>query len=282
LEFFWPCGSVCARFAGAIAVKVTQVMVAGDSLELLHQGNRNRPTGMAKPHGPFYNPAMADGYQEDDRAPDDSAVGDGNYTVQPGDCLSQIAATFGFDWKTLWNLPENASLRQNRKDPNVLFPGDRVYVPNLRIKHHDAATDKRHQFRLKGSPARLRLRFIDDGDPLAGEPYVLSVDGDLRNGTLDANGQLDVSILPTAKSIQLTIGNDEPITLKLGGVDPITTVSGVQGRLSNLGFNPGPIDNKMGPQTRHAIGRFQNRYGLEVTGKPDEATRAKLLKIHGC
>jgi Putative peptidoglycan binding domain/LysM domain len=224
---------------------------------------------------------MADG-ERDDQALDDSTVGDGNCVVQPGDCLSQIAGNFGFHWKTLWDLPENAKLKQKRKDPNVLLPGDRLYVPNLRVKHHDAATDKQHQFMLTGSPARLRLRFIDDGDPIAGEPYVLNIDGDLRDGTLDASGKLDVSIPPTAKSARLTIGNDEPIMIQLGAVDPITTVSGIQGRLNNLGFNPGPIDSKMGPRTCHAIQRFQDRNSLNVTGKPDDATRAKLLEIHGC
>ena|SRR5438105_7881683 len=216
------------------------------------------------------------------QAPDDSGVGDGNYIVHPGDCLSKIAASFGFDWQTLWNLPENSKLKQQRKDPNVLFPGDRVFVPELRQKHHDAATDKRHTYCLKGTPAKLRLRFLDDGDPRESERYVLIIDGDVRQGILDSNGQLEEHIPPTADSVRIIIGEDDPITLKLGTVDPVNKVSGVQGRLSNLGFAPGPIDNRMGPKTRNAIRRFQNKYNLDVTGEPDDTTIAKLVRLHGC
>ena len=231
---------------------------------------------------PAYNLPVAKDDQADDEQPDNSTVGDGNYVVRSGDCLSKIAGAFGFDWQTLWDLPENLELKQKRKDPNVLFPGDQLYVPNLRVKHHDAETDKLHRFQRKGTPARLRLRFLEDGDARQYESYVLNIDGDLRNGTLDKDGKLNEWIPPTADSVEITIGDDDPMTLKLGTVDPIAKISGVQGRLSNLGFDPGPIDNKIGPKTRHAIRRFQNKFDLDVTGQPDQTTRDKLVETHGC
>lgn len=33
------------------------------------------------------------------------------------------------NWQTVWNAPQNASLRARRKDPKLIQPGDRVFVP---------------------------------------------------------------------------------------------------------------------------------------------------------
>ena len=57
-----------------------------------------------------------------------------NHTVVQGECLSSIAAKAGFTVDALWNLPENAQLKSTRKDPNVLYPGDVVFVPDPRPK----------------------------------------------------------------------------------------------------------------------------------------------------
>ncbi len=46
--------------------------------------------------------------------------------------------------------------------------------------------------------------------------------------------------------------------------------------LDAMGFSPGIIDGKMGLSTRNAISGFQQQAGLDVTGKLDEATQAKL------
>ena len=50
----------------------------------------------------------------------------------------------------------------------------------------------------------------------------------------------------------------------------------VQGRLKELGHDPGPIDGRMRPQTQAAIKAFQKDYGLATTGEIDAETRAAL------
>src|SRR5689334_3939109 len=99
------------------------------------------------------------------------------YTARRGDCMTSIASQFGFLADTLWDLPENVQLKQERNDLNVLYPGDVVYVPDLRPGIVDGATDQLHQFVKKQSPAIVRLRLTDDGEPRAGVPYSLSVEG---------------------------------------------------------------------------------------------------------
>ena len=52
----------------------------------------------------------------------------------------------------------------------------------------------------------------------------------------------------------------------------------VQERLQAAGFTPGPLDGRLGPQTRTALQRYQQRQGLRVTGSPDSQT-LKALRI---
>ena len=48
--------------------------------------------------------------------------------------------------------------------------------------------------------------------------------------------------------------------------------------LDRQGFGPGVIDGKMGLSTENALEGFQEANGLDVTGKLDEATKAKLAQ----
>jgi Putative peptidoglycan binding domain len=50
-----------------------------------------------------------------------------------------------------------------------------------------------------------------------------------------------------------------------------------QERLKATGFDPGPIDGVLGPQTRAALRRYQASQGVPATGALDEATRQALL-----
>ena len=83
---------------------------------------------------------------------------------------------------------------------------------------------------------------------------------------------------------RLTLGEgeeEEEYELRLGDIDPITSISGVQRRLKNLGFDCGAVDGKLSTQTSEALGEFQAKHELEVTGQPDQATRERLRTEHG-
>lgn len=53
-------------------------------------------------------------------------------------------------------------------------------------------------------------------------------------------------------------------------------VKQAQEALKSAGHDPGPIDGKMGPQTRQAIKAFQSSNGLKETGSLDAETAKKL------
>lgn len=65
------------------------------------------------------------------------------YAVKQGDCMESIAQKFGLFWEKIWNHPKNVKLNEQRKDPNVLYPGDVVFVPEKEDKEESGATEQR-------------------------------------------------------------------------------------------------------------------------------------------
>jgi len=70
-----------------------------------------------------------------------------NYTVVAGDTMVRIAKRFGFpEWRTIYNAPENAGFRAQRPNPDKIFPGDQLVIPD-----RDGAgfqTGRTHRFKL--------------------------------------------------------------------------------------------------------------------------------------
>lgn len=215
-----------------------------------------------------------------------------NYTVQQGDCMASIAKEQGFFWQDLWDLPENLELKVLRKDPYVLFPGDQVFIPELRAAEWPRVTDKMHKFVLKGTKERLRIVFTDDNDePMVNLPYTLEVEtvngGDKMKfkGKTNSAGAIEQPIPPNAWKGYAGVGEGEnrrEFWIGLGKIDPATEISGIQGRLMDLGFFTGPVDGELGPHTTTALLLFQEKYRLSPSGKNDDATQAQLEKLFGC
>ncbi len=205
------------------------------------------------------------------------------HTVQQGECLHSIAYERGFFWQTLWNHAENASLRRRRRTEHTLMPGDEIFIPDSQTREESAQTDRRHRYRRRGVPAQLRIQLLANDQPRADLPYVLEVDGRLIRGTTDAEGWIRCPIPPNARHGKLRLGQDqqEEYELNLGHIDPVEEVTGIQGRLRNMGFLASPIDGELNERTRQAIRAFQAHYDLPVTGESDDATRQKLVEIHG-
>ena len=208
------------------------------------------------------------------------------YTIRQGDSIVDVAYRNGFFADTVWEHPDNAELRERRRNKNILMPGDVLTIPDKREKEESAVTGKRHRYRIKGIPAVLRLQLFDGDElPRANQTYKVTIRGPGYEtpfeGVTDGEGILKMAVPPSATEGDLVIGPDQlRIKLRLGHLDPIEELSGVQKRLNNLGFSCGEPDGKLNPATRRALAAFQIRFGLPETGEIDDVTRAKIGSMH--
>jgi len=202
------------------------------------------------------------------------------YTVQDGDSIASIAREHGYLWRSIWDHSDNADLKRLRKDPNVLLAGDVVTLPDPVGKEETRPTGKRHTFVRKGEPTKLRVKLTRFGKPRANVAYKLVVDGTEIKGKTDGSGWVDQYIPGNSKQARLVIGDEEHM-LKIGHLDPADSVSGVQARLRNLGYDCGGEDGEVGELTARALVAFQRANSLSPTGKVDAPTIDKLKQAHG-
>ena len=200
--------------------------------------------------------------------------------VGVGETTSSLAKKKGFFWRTIWEHPENAGLRAKRKDPNVLFETDDIFIPEREIKKVSKGTEQEHVFKRKGEPSKLKVQMLKLGKPRANEDYVLDVDGKQKNGKTDGDGKLEHYIPGDAKTGKLIFKSGKEVyPLRLGNLDPLDQISGVQQRLNNLGYSCGGEMGKLGEKTKEALKKFQGEHKLKVSGEPDAATKAKLQAL---
>jgi N-acetylmuramoyl-L-alanine amidase len=207
------------------------------------------------------------------------------YTVKQGDHLSRIADQFGFsDYRVIWDYAGNADLKAQRKNPHVLFPGDSVIIPDKEQRVEDCGTDQRHTFQVEKQNLTLRIVVKDFDDlPVKNTDCELQIDDATYKLKTDGDGKIVKDISRTAMNGTLRIPElSIEMPILIGHLDPTAEDTGWQGRLANLGYNPGETGQADGDQLRSAIEEFQCDYKLPVTGELDAATKAKLEQIHGC
>ena len=204
------------------------------------------------------------------------------HTVQQGEHLSALAEQYGFrGYAAIWDHPDNAELKQRRKNPHVLAPGDEVAIPEHAAKVVDLATGASHRIEVRGSKLTLRLVILDGSrHPRANESCTMAVEGAARPVTTDGDGKLERAITPTDRRASVELDEVE-IPIDIGSLDPVDRPSGWQARLINLGYLESPIDDEDDPEIRSAVEEFQCDYRISVTGRCDAATQQKLVDAHG-
>lgn len=218
-----------------------------------------------------------------------------NHIVEQGEHLSGIAEKYGFaDYRTIWEHPENAQLKKERQNPNVLYPGDKLFIPEKELKEYSRQTENRHPFRLLAQPLMLRIRLERDYDqPLANTKCELSVELDLFKLTSDGNGEIKQKIAKDAVNARLVIKDsliikkkkvpfDIELPVKIGFLDPVDKRSGQLARLMNLGYYRGSVDEVDEQELLSAIEEFQCEHNLTVDGNCGPQTQARLKEVHGC
>src|SRR5271155_4636522 len=113
------------------------------------------------------------------------------HEINQGEWLSKIAVQYRFStWETIWNHPNNADLR-SRRSPNILYPGDLLFIPSPQPKTASCATDQRHRFQVKGLWDTFQVQILDGFKrPIANQKYVLIIGKQRFKGTTDGSGHL--------------------------------------------------------------------------------------------
>lgn len=143
-----------------------------------------------------------------------------------------------------------------------------------------------------GAGARLRLVVDDpDGDPLTVGRWLLRFAGGERRAPLPRSGLIEADLPPGVREAELRVfareddPDDDPAlcwTLEVEDeLPPLDAEAGLQRRLANLGFFPGPIDGEAGSLTAAAVREFQRAHGLSAHGRACAETRAKLQEVYG-
>lgn len=209
------------------------------------------------------------------------------YLVRQGDYLSKISIDQGFsDWRTIYYHPLNEEFRSLRPNPNLLYPGDRLYIPERSEGALSAPTGQRTRFRTHRGEDYLEISLLDsNGRPLRNTAYRLSLDGAVQSGTTDGRGALHHAIPADVGDVRLTIAGTT-LVLRVGHLDPMYDtddggLAGVKGRLQNLGYYSGTVSRAMDDDTSAAILAFQRDHSLPETGEMSQQLKDKLREIYG-
>lgn len=211
-----------------------------------------------------------------------------DYIVKRGDCLTTIAARFGFaDYNAIYGHPKNRSFRELRKNPNVIHAGDKLFIPEPEAKSLPCATGSTHRFRMRRPLKKIHVVLRDhEGKPIANKPYVLVAGGETFTRRTGEDGAIEADVPAELAEAKLTVSGMTR-TLKIGDLNPLRAapddgISGIKARLTNLGFDTGGLGATLDDDTRDAIREFQEANRLDPTGEIDELLLAKLEEKYPC
>ncbi len=208
------------------------------------------------------------------------------HVVRQGETLASIVGRNGGradDAAAAWKDSTNDDLRQLRGDSSVLFPGDVIYVPELKQPWLPASVGAKNSYTATIPVETVKIA-IGGEKPLAGEPYVIHGLGADIPGTTDGSGMVTVDVPINRRFFILELTNQGySYRVLVGHLDPVTEPSGVRQRLSNLGYTSVLAQAAFG-SSGNGIGllAFQIANGTGSGGaNGDEQTTAALKKAHG-
>ncbi len=153
------------------------------------------------------------------------------YVIKQGDHLALLAYKFGFDADAVWNDPANDALRKVRPKPNILLPGDQLYIPDrVDKKPVTLVTGELNTFVSPDPPTvTITHQFVgNDVSAYATKAYLVREIEQLTGLQTDADGVVKFEApvtLDTATVVFTDTG--ESWALAIGNLDPIDTPVGV-------------------------------------------------------
>ena len=213
----------------------------------------------------------------------------------PGDDLLRLAQKEGVSLRAILDHPDNRDLFACR-DSGVLHEDDELFVPPAEPKRVQVSTGYTHYLVYKPPRRTLHLELRDESGKPRQVDYTLQefeYDGELpKFGPKPADklcgfayqGIVHEELPAATRRLKLVLEDepDDPLTLELGRLDPVSTTRGLKARLQSLGLFVGDVASTAYDfELAEAVRLFQARQGLPVTGDADPAMRAKLKTVCG-
>jgi hypothetical protein len=209
------------------------------------------------------------------------------HIVRRSETLGALAYRHRTTVAKIWNDDKNADLKAKRKNPNVLAPGDLLWLPPREITPSPIHISPGGTVTVSANIPRhtVKVKLHDDADkPLASVPF--EVDGGLvePDAKTDGDGVATFETWVTTKAVTLRLPSlSRELTVLVGALDPLATKSGFVGRLRNLGLY---CKEARDPEAeaiyfRAVLLEFQEKYELKQTGELDQPTQDKLAELAG-
>jgi hypothetical protein len=157
------------------------------------------------------------------------------YVVRQGDYLTKLAHQLGFDADDVWKDEKNSELKDLRKSPDILAPGDVLYIPTEPPPSLGLSSGTTNDYSATIPRVSLTLLFLDGTEPLKGEPCQvegLAADDPEVPTSTDGEGTLVLKIPVTIREIAVRFP-DRMLGYRffVGDLNPAVEASGIRQRL---------------------------------------------------
>ena len=204
------------------------------------------------------------------------------HVIRQGEHLVKLAFVHGFNADEVWNDPKNKALRELRKDPMVLAPGDVLHIPAPAKQGLPMSAGTTNRYTAKVPRVDVHIVLHDDaGAPLANEPYVIEGLGGDQEKTTAADGAASFAAPVHVREVMLYLPRRHMrMAVRVGDLDPMDESTGVAARLTNLGYLEAG-EEPSAEAVAAAIKELQRAKGLPQTGALDDDTKKALEEAHG-
>jgi len=143
------------------------------------------------------------------------------HVIRQGEFLSMLASRFGFDADEVWNDSANDELRERRSSPEMLAPGDVVYLPDAAPEPRSLSARTNNRFRGRLPTVPVEVAFHYGGEPIANtsctveglpQPLNTETDGDgvARFDAPMNSGEVWVVFEDPAAGFRVMVGHLDP------------------------------------------------------------------------
>lgn len=197
-----------------------------------------------------------------------------------------LASRFGFDADEVWNDSANDELRERRSTPEMLAPGDVVYLPDAAPEPRSLSARTNNRFRGRLPTVPVEVAFHYGGEPIANTSCTVEGLPQPLNTETDGDGVARFDAPMNSGEVWVVFEDPSArFRVMVGHLDPHDEDSGALHRLVNLGYGSDAA-LRTGGEVRAShlhqmLMRFQADHDLEPSGELDESTRSALQENHG-